>query len=81
MVPAGKESLKADDAVLVRSLDTAQPDRILNGLAALVERRFGVQVLFGPAGVDAHGIAVPDVNVDIGDGLAGINVKYGDVEA
>lgn len=37
VVPAGEESLKADDAILARSLNTAQPDRVLDRLAALVE--------------------------------------------
>lgn len=81
MVPARKESLEADDTVLVCGLDTAQPDRILDGLSAFVERGLGVQVLFGPAGVDAHGIGVPDIDVNIWDRFTCFDIKNSNVEA
>lgn len=57
------------------------------GLDATVECLFGVglvgavSVAVGDdAGVDACGVGVPDLDVGVGDGLAGLDVEYLHVE-
>lgn len=68
-VVAGEDGLELRDAVLVRLLDTAEPGRV---------DIVGVGLVAVAAGHDARvyacGIAVPHFHVDVGDGLARVDV-------
>ncbi len=63
VVVTREDGLERGDAVVVRQLDAAQEGGVHAGLAR-----------GGDAAVDAGGVAVPDVDGDGGDGLAGVGV-------
>lgn len=68
-VVAGEDGLELGDTVGVGLLDTAEPGLVDVGLVG------GVTVAGGDdAGVDTGGVAVPHLEVDVGDGLASVNV-------
>lgn len=73
-VVAREDRLHIDNTVLVTGLDTAEPGGVDVGLIG------GVTVTAGnDTGVDTGGVAVPEIGVDIGDGLAGVGVDQLDV--
>lgn len=68
LVVAGEDGLELDDTVVVGELDTTEEGGVQAGLAGL------------DAGVDTGGVAVPDVDGDLGDGIAGVDVDVLDLE-
>ena len=74
-VVAREDGLVADHTLLVTGLDTTEESRVQ---VALV---LGVSIATGDnTGVDTGGIAVPEVGIDLRDGLAGVDIDQLDVE-
>lgn len=69
-VVAGEDGLELGDAVRVGLLDAAEPGVVDVGLVGAVAVSAGHD-----ARVDTGGIAVPHLEVDVGDGLAGVDVN------
>lgn len=68
-VVTGEDGLELRDAVLVRLLDAAEPGRVNVVDVGLVAVAAGYD-----AGVYTRGVAVPHFDVDVGDGLARVDV-------
>ena len=62
-VVAGKDSLERCDTVVVSQLYTTEKGGIQAGLASGIDAR-----------VHARGVAIPDIDGDAGNGLAGVDV-------
>lgn len=74
-VVAGEDGLVADNTPFITGLNTTQESLVQVGLVV------GVSVTAcDNAGVDTGGVAVPEVGVDVWDGVAGVDIDQLDVE-
>ena len=63
-VVTGEDAVELSNTVFVGKLDAAQPGSVKTSLGSL------------DAGVNSSGIAVPDLNIDIGHGVASVNIDH-----